>query len=328
MSDIILPQEAESAMTAEVQAEIRAKIRAIIDRREMTGKQIAREADIPYGTFSSWLGNTYQGRTERVAAEVRRWMEKTEEHVRARGMVPNAPEFCMTKSAQDYFAVFEHAQHMPDMVIIAGSPGTGKTSAAMAYRKRNPNVHVVACEPVFTSPRVLLEGIAGQLGMSDRYGSGHRISMQIVARLRETRGLLILDEAQHLSTPSLDQLRTIHDKAEIGVAMVGNELVYSRFEGAQRTPQFAQLFSRVGMRLQRPMPVKRDVDMLLDGWGIEEEALRKLLHAIARKPGALRGMTKTLRIAHMLAHAEQAPVGEQHVMDAWAQLGNPSLDRG
>ena len=103
---------------------------------------------------------------------------------------------------------------------------------------------------------------------------------------------------------------------------MGNETVYTRIEGVGRTPQFAQLFSRVGMRLGRRAPVKRDVEMLLDAWGIDGAEERRLLSAVSRKPGALRGMTKTLRMAAMLAAADGGRLDHLHLTMAWSRLSN------
>jgi len=315
---------APSLLTAEQQDAVRDAVRQVMAAEAMTMTAVAKAAGIPYGTFSAWLGGTYQGRGERVADEAGRWLEARKVEQRTRALAPTAPEFLMTPSAEAFFGVFAHAQHMIDLVIISGGAGVGKTSAAEAYRARTPNTWVLTAEPCFSTPRMLLDDLAETLGISERY-SAQKVSRAIVRRLRDCGGLLIIDEAQHLGTLALDQLRTIHDLAHVGVALVGNESVYARLEGAARTPAFAQLYSRVGMRLPRAKPVKRDIDALLDAWKVEGERERRLLHAIARKPGALRGMTKTLRMAHMLAGAEGAAMSEQYVLMAWQRLSNSDL---
>ena len=88
------------------------------------------------------------------------------------------------------------------------------------------------------------------------------------------------------ATTAIDQLRSMHDAAGVGLALVGSPLVRERLGGAN--PHLAQLFSRVGMRLRREKPLTGDVAALLAAWGIEGEAERKLVGWIARKPGALR----------------------------------------
>ena len=77
----------------------------------------------------------------------------------------------------------------------------------------------------------------------------------IVQRLQGTKGLLILDEAQHLMLPALESLRSIYDTTECGLVLMGNEAVYSRLSG-RRSAEFAHLFSRVGsvLKLEKPLP--------------------------------------------------------------------------
>ena len=51
----------------------------------------------------------------------------------------------------------------------------------------------------------------------------------IHARLEGTKGLLIIDEAQNLFPKAMDQIRSFHDQAEIGIALVGNQTVAARY---------------------------------------------------------------------------------------------------
>jgi DNA transposition AAA+ family ATPase len=208
--------------------------------------------------------------------------------------------------------------------LITGAAGVGKTTAISSYRGRSNNVWVVTGEPSLSTPRMLLDEVADLLGVTE-HRSTYRVSKAIVARLRGTRGLLIVDEAQHLNTATLDQLRTLHDLAGVGVALVGNERVSSRIEGGSRTPEFAQLFSRVGMRMSRAKPSKKDVEAVLDAWEVAEPAVRQLLATIARKPGALRSMVKVLRHATMQAAAAGEALSGRFVEMAWQRLAAQPL---
>lgn len=70
------------------------------------------------------------------------------------------------------------------------------------------------------------------------------------SRLKGTQGLLIVDEAQHLSAGAIDQLRAVHDRAEVGLALLGNEEVWSRIDGGGRKAQ-AQLNDTQSERSQQ-----------------------------------------------------------------------------
>ncbi|GIX12025.1 AAA family ATPase [Elioraea sp.] len=315
-----MTSETPSAMPTEDQ--VRDQARAFMRAEGLSQKALSVLCAIPYGTLSAWMGGSYAGRGERIAEAVLRGIEARRAQRRTRALAPKAPGFVATPTAEAITGCLEHAQHMPDLAVVTGGPGVGKTTSAQAYRARTPNVWLLTGEPVHGSPRALLEDLAEALGLAVSGVSSQRLSRAIVQRVRGTGGLIVVDEAQHLTSTVLDQLRTLHDLAEIGVALLGNETVHARLEGGARAAHYAQLYSRVGMRLARPRPLRTDVDALLDAWSVEGQAERALLHAIARKPGGLRGVTKVLRLAHMLAAAEEAAVGERHLRLAWSRYAS------
>jgi len=304
---------------------LRAEVRAVQAARACPMTEIAKQAGVPYGTLSQWINGNYAGRVRPIDDKVEVWLRTIDSAKRAQSVLPEAPSFVRTPAANRFFAAFEHAQHAPDLVVVSGAAGVGKTSAIFAYRAQAPNVWVITGEPCISTPRMMLDEVAELLGLSEGR-STHRISRSIVARMRGTRGVLIIDEAQHLNTPTLDQLRTLHDLAGIGVVLAGNERVHSRIEGGARRPEFAQLFSRVGMRVPQPKPSKGDIEALLDAWQVEGEAERKLLAVIARKPGALRSMTKVLRIATMQARAAGEALAPRFIEMGWEHLAAQKLD--
>lgn len=305
--------------------ELRAKVEAIKEQRSCSMAELARESGVPYGTFSQWVVGKYAGRVAAVDAKVERWLRNLEGARRAASVLPEAPGFVETPSSQAFFAAFEHAQYSPDLVVVTGAAGVGKTTAIMQYRAQWPNVWVLTGEPCISTPRMALDEVAELLSLSPGR-STHRISRSIVQRVRGTSGLIIVDEAQHLSTSTLEQLRTLHDLAGIGVVLAGNEKVHSRIEGGARTPEFAQLFSRIGMRVPRPKAAKGDIEALLDAWSVEGAAERRMLATIARKPGALRSMTKVLRIALMQAHAAEEKLSVRFIEAGWEHLSAQKLD--
>ena len=304
---------------------LRGQVRAIMDAENLSQKDAATQSGIAYGTFTAWFAGTYAGSVAKYDDLVEKWLVSRTAAARKRAELPSGPGFVKTPASQNFFAALETAQHTPDLALITGSAGVGKTTAIEAYRARSSNVWVVVGEPCLATPRMLLEEIAELLGISE-WRSSHRISRAIVAKMRGTRGLLVVDEAQHLSTTTLEQLRTLHDMAGVGLALVGNERVASRIEGGTRKPEFAQLFSRVGMRITRPRATKADLDALLDGWQVTDMEVRKLLLAIARKPGALRSTMKTLRQAMMQAAAVEEPLAARHVQLAYQALSAQAIE--
>lgn len=312
-AEIYTPDEIEA---------IRAQLRAVMDAEGLTIKDVARAADIKYTTLHAWLGDKYEGRNDRQAEAVKKWLEARVVMNKTRALVAPPPSFVMTKSAEDFFSAFQVAQYLPDMVMITGAPGVGKTMAADSYACQTPNVWKVTAQPCHSTVRMFLDALSFALGLGI-VSSSERISRQIVHRLSGSGGLVIVDEVQHLPTPVLDQLRQFHDMAKIGLALVGNEHTVSRFDGFSRNAHHAQLSSRVGARVKRAKPLLKDIDILVDRWNVSGDAERKLLRAIGMKPGALRGLTKCLQMAMRLAAVQGASeLTEANILMAWQQLGN------
>lgn len=313
----------ETTTLDEIEA-TRTEVRLIMTEEGLTQADIAREAGIPYGTFTPFMGGTYKGDNSGIAVKVRRWLETRRERKRTHAVLPAAPVFVETPTALNIIEIMSFAQVAPDMGVVVGGAGLGKTTAIEKYRKENSNVFVVTAEPCLSTPNNMLSAIADELGVIERRNAF--LSRAIVNRLRGAGALLVIDEAQHLSSQALDQLRTIHDKARCGVIVAGNESVFARLQGGEtKGAQFAQLHSRVGMRIVQAQPRAKDICALIAAWGIDGSSPEAaLLKVIARKPGALRGLTKVVRVASMLASGSAEPLSAGHIRRAWAQLSSSS----
>ena len=330
MPDIVksIPDgDAQGAEAADDTAALIAEIRAAAAEDGLSMAQVAKAVDIPAGTWTNFMGGTYAGKLERLVNAGRAWLAARQTRKRTQAILPKAPLFVPTQSASQIIATLEHAQHAPDFVVISGGAGIGKTTSIQHYRRTAPSVWVITGEPTLRSAWMLLDYIAEAMDMTGGR-STQKQSRTLVRRLQGSGGLIIVDEAQHLSTQALDQLRTLHDLAGIGVAVVGNETVYSRIQGGARTAEFAQLHSRVGMRLARAKPTRADIEAMIDAWKVEGERERKLLTAIARKPGALRIMTKVVLLAHRNAAAEGRSLQAEHIDAAFTRLAGEQLSAG
>jgi DNA transposition AAA+ family ATPase len=137
--------------------------------------------------------------------------------------------------------------------------------------------------------------------------------------------LLIIDEAQHLTVKSIEEIRSWHDATGIGIALFGNESVQQQLDGGMRSAAFAQIFSRVSLKIVRSFPLAADVDAMLEAWDVHDDKVRDEMHRIAQVPGALRGATFALELAHMLASGQGETLDLRHVQDAWAQLSSRTV---
>ncbi|MBX9698604.1 MAG: AAA family ATPase [Acetobacteraceae bacterium] len=313
----------KTPMTEEEIQQVRQDVLALLAAEGLTKAAAARDAGIHEATFNAFVNGTYQGDNRRIAASCLRWMRARRDRQRQRATLPAAPAHVETPTAAAITEVLGYAQAAGDMVVVSGPPGIGKTSAACAYAKATPNVWKITGHPMLHAPKPAMEELARMLGMpgSSAIQSLHRA---VVHKVRGTGGLIIVDEANHLGAVTLDQLRAIHDEAGVGLALLGNATTLVRIEGGARAAEFAQLFSRVGMRLTSARDHRArlpgDVEAYLDAWGVEDAGARKLLGAIGRKPGALRNVKKALQLAHMVARSETGILTAEHVQLAWRRL--------
>lgn len=300
--------------------QIRTDLKTIKDSN-ITWERISRESGIPQGTISQFATSKYAGDNQKLAGRIQMWLFSRSEKEAQSRKLRREPEFQNTPTAQKFTEILRFAHTLPDIVVIAGVPGVGKTSALKNYAANNANVYMATMKPSTSSVNTMLNTLARAMGVHER--SQSKLSGAIGARIEDAGALIIVDEAQHLSSAALDELRSFHDQYGTGLALVGNTAIYTQLEGGGRQTSFAQLFSRIGMRITQAKPVQEDVCMLLDAWEVPDN-LRRTLKAIAAKPGALRVLNKTLTLAYMLAAGSDNGITEAHVKAAYERLSTES----
>ncbi|MBR9902105.1 AAA family ATPase [Thalassospira sp. SM2505] len=315
----------DSTFTDEEIQEIRSRVQEVMDAEGYSQADVAKLTGVKYGTFTGWFKGTYAGNNSRVAGEVQIWLSGLGEKKQTAKRVPRIPDYVETPSTIEFMSALQYAHVLPEIAIIAGGAGISKTTACEQYARTNRNVWVATMEPSTKGTHGMLLELAEVLGITEK--SPTKLSKAIVNRVDGTNGLIIIDEAQHLTTEALDQARSIYDKARgtVGLVFVGNETVYARLEGNGRKPGFAQLFSRVGVRCTQNQPKAADMCALIAAWDVTDKEEIRYLKAIARKPGALRGMTKCLQLATLLANGAGVPRTIEHIKMAWEKHSSSAV---
>jgi DNA transposition AAA+ family ATPase len=301
-----------------------AEVRQIMETETLSQTALSQLTGVGKARLSQWLNGVYKGSVPTIEESIRRWLDSRQTATTLEGQMPTAPEWVETPSARAVLSALSFAQMAEAVSVVYGGAGVGKTTTLARYKQQSPNVWVVTATPAVSAPGPILTRIAQALGIRST-GAVHMVEANIIERVRETRGLLVIDEAQHLTHRALDAIRSIHDAAGIGLALVGNEIVYSQLTGGSRSVGFAQLFSRVAKRVRLSRAKDADVTALLEAWGITDKEARQLCLGIGRRPGALRGLSQTLRLASMFAAASGTNrPGVEHIRDAWKDLGGES----
>ncbi|MGG9999722.1 AAA family ATPase [Pseudovibrio ascidiaceicola] len=295
------------------------------EKKGLSKAAFAREVDIAAATFSEWFSGKYRGDYTKTTEAVARFVDNQNSFEQTELQVPEDLDYVETPASQKVMSALQFAQSMPEMVVITLGAGMGKTKTAKRYQENHAHTYLVTMRPTTSTPSAMLQEIALKMGVYER---SLAIREQVIGERVQRNGrkpLLIIDEAQNLNDNAVNQLRYFLDNHGCGIALIGNEELYTRFGGAQPKAAYAQINRRIGMRVRQMRPTKQDVAVIVDAWDIEDEDARKMLQAIGRKPGALSQVSKTVRLAHMLAYGSGGKVDAATIRAAWSNRGGEEL---
>ena len=296
---------------------LREAVKELMAAQALTQIKAAREMGRSASALNQWLKGSYSGAVAEVEEDARRWLAGYE-RARRLGLDTEMRVF-KTRSGAAYQATLLYAQTAGQFGVIYGESGLGKTVAVRAYAAANPNVWVATASPAESRLVPFLRLLGRAVGVNQVGTGASDVTDAIVGKVRGTRGLIVVDEADHVDLQSLEQLRSIHDRTNVGVCLVGNETVYSQLTGGARRAEFARLYSRIGKR-QRALSLPEDAEAIAKGLGVSGKDELAFLREIGKRPGHLRNVHMVLRQAKLIAKGKGVPVTREHLDLAWANL--------
>ncbi len=315
-------------------AELRREVRAIIDAGTPQ-TAVSREAEVPSSSLSQFLSDSYPNETGKasIAGKLTRWLKARADAQALRSQIPEEPEFMPLQGADRVTKTLQYAYAAGEMVLIGGVPGTCKTWACRQFAHDTPRVWFTSMDPTTRGvPTMLLELLAA-MGEPDKKGTPQALMRLICGIAEAGKGLIIVDEAQHLSDQAVDTLRAVNDRTRaqrglgIGIAVLGNELAQSRVAATGSRPEFAQVSSRFARRVWLKAPDPRDAATLAQAWAHkngEEISKDEIAFAqeIATRPGGLRNVEKVMRGALLAARGAEQNLTVEHLKGAWRALSD------
>lgn len=318
MDNNVIPMKPSSA------EQVIEAVRAEMALRGMTQTRVAREIGVSGTSLNQLLMGTYGADPRRLLGKLEQWLGA----VRARAELPSMPEvsaWIATPTAERVITALAYAQQAGDIALVYGRAGVGKTSAAREYQRRYPNVWVATMHPGSASVMAALSEVAFAVGLGVQDSGSARTFRELAKHIQGTRGLVVVDEAQHLGIAALDTIRSLHDATGVGVALSGNETLYARMTGGVRAAFLDRLHSRVGKRLALGAATRADVKRLAAEYAVVDAGSLQLLYIIGAQAGALRAITKCLRIARMMAAGKEEKLGGDHIQASWMDLTGEDL---
>lgn len=279
---------------------MRAKLQHYIEQNGMTQTQIANAIGKSVAVVNQYLKGTYKGKVDEIDQAVTRLLERHQDKVVERRF---NSDFVLTYAAERCLDAVYVAHTEGEIVVVTGAAGLGKTVALKRYVEMNPETIFIEVEPS-CSAKVLLKTLCQQLGVNDT-GVEHDLFTRITNKIGRGR-LIIVDEAELLSTKSLEYLRRIRDLTKCGMVLAGMPRLIVNLKG--KYGELAQLYSRVGVCCDLGNAlVAEDVAMLAEK-GLGTDEFNSLLFNLSKANA--RRLNKLMRGAVRIAEINQRALDE------------------
>lgn len=296
------------------------QVAQVMAERGWSKAEGARRTGLGHGTFLQWLSGKYTGRFDTVNTTIATWLGNLDQVEEVAASVPVGPQYLELQFATSIERLLSIAQIMGTVVMATAEAGIGKTTAAREYVRTHANAYMVTISPDTRSVHNMKAEIAMAIGVEEK--SSSRLTRAIARRLQRTGDgtVLVVDEAQNLSDDAINQLRHFADdqSCRCGIALLGNSATYQRFSQWGKGEKYGQLTSRVFKRLRADRPTEDDVAAFIDGWGITEPEQVSFLIGVGMKPGALRQVDMTIKLARMVAQGAGRELTLADLRGAWS----------
>jgi len=211
---------------------------------QRTQLKLARGSGVNHTTLNSLLKGKYVSPPSHHLEKVLEYIARATEREEATFNTP----IVETSVYLHVKAACVRAHKYRNFAVVSAFVGTGKTTALKRYAKEYSNVYLIEADPdmngsVLVSTIVELTGAI--VHCSNRYGTGTKAEKMraVISHLKGTDSLLIIDEAETVTTQTLEYVRRISDKAGIGVVLSGTEKLKPLIKDPHG--RFGQISSRV-----------------------------------------------------------------------------------
>ena len=297
MTTLLKPVEAAPA--AEAEKSLRELVREAKESKGLSLGAIAKAVGYSTATISRWLEGSYGADSAEVDKAVRQWLDREIAAV-GRALSVRTIKWVETPTGKNIIGNLMLAHTHQTLLIVFGGAGMGKTITCHQYRSTYRQCWIATMSTSATGIVGALGRIAAAVNVEPGSMTSWQLEDALVERLRETEGLLIIDEAHVLTFRALEAIRAIYDRAKIGMALFGNHVIYSRIGGA-KTPEFAQWRSRIDVRMELDRPHRGDVAAVARELGVTGQTEVDFLYVLSRRPGAMREVAATIILANEIA---------------------------
>ena len=208
--------------------------------------------------------------------------------------------FFATNVTRRITTVLEQIQRTDDFGLIHGAAGLGKSRGIEGFVAKHPSAIALELNRWQRDPAGIEEQLFQTLETGQWPGNIRRVSW-MVQRLRKSRRLVIIDNAQRLAKGGLEWLFDFHDATHCPIALVGNPEVLKPIRSND------QQFSRIGIvkEVQLEGPDEIAAEMIAQVLPAAATALLKQATKVVSERGHLRALRKQLGLTRDLLDTPQ-----------------------
>lgn len=226
--------------------------------------------------------------------------------------------FCKTQASTLMWEVLQYCDQKQKMGAALAPSGTGKTETCKEYKRQNRATVFITADITTRSPSNILRRLISRVGGVGRRSSISELLHGLIDKLRDSRRLVIIDDAHFLKWEAFELVRKIHDCARVGVVYVGQEMLYEQMRGQDnRAYLFDQIFSRIAIKRDKFGILKKDVQAVVGSIinGLDKDCM-EYLFIRAKGKGRYRYVTNLLDVAIEMHNQYGQPISLQLLQEA------------
>lgn len=214
------------------------KLKEFLASNGLSQASIARSIGVSSSRLSQYLRGIYPGDVDPIEAKIEAYITNYLDQSGAGNAldVAETTDLTMVQSTCEEIAVNR------GMGAIYGQAGSGKTEAIKAFAAKHPEAVLIETMPMMTV-KELLTAILEGLGQKNAQGTVANMINEAAKLFKKSERILLVDEAENLTTKSLEAIRRIHDFSRVPTVLVGTYALIQNLKGRQG--ELLQLYSRI-----------------------------------------------------------------------------------
>ncbi len=213
------------------------ELKEFLKSNGLTQAMLSRSLGVSTSAVSQHLKGVYKGDVSSLESKIGDFME----NYKSRDIVEDIPIVLTADMSMTHF-ILDECIVGKEMAIIYGKAGCGKTTAIKEFVKSHPEAILIEAIPGMQI-RSVLGVICDKLSISPSKNAETMI-VDIAKAFMARDSILIIDEAESLTTKTLEAIRRIWDFSLVPTALVGTPALLANLKG--RNGELLQLFSRIG----------------------------------------------------------------------------------